>query len=540
MSFDIIIKKGRVVDGTGNPWFSTDVGIKEGKILAMGDLSGEEGKRIIDATGLIVSPGFIDIHTHSDTVLLLNPTGDSHIRQGVTTNLVGNCGSSVAPVSDYMKRRYEEMLKRYNLEIDWTTLGEYLEKLKMKGTSLNTGFLVGNGTVRMAVMGMEKRTPTQEEMKEMERLVADAMEDGAFGLSTGLFYAPSGYAETEEVIALAKVSARYGGIYTTHIRGEGIPLIEAVREAIKIGEVGRIPVEISHHKAMGRRNWGKVRETLKMMGEARRSGIEVTCDVYAWRAGATGLTATLPHWVHEGGIPNLIERLRCPEIRQKIRKEMAEGTPGWESIIQEIGWENVMISSCPESREYQGKRVSDVAEEKGVDPYDFVFDLLIEEKGRVGIVVFGMSAEDIATVIKSPLSMIASDSSAISPNGPLGEGKPHPRTYGNFVKVLGEYVRERGLLTLEEAVRKMTSMPAQKIGLLDRGMLRVGNWADMVVFDIERVASKATYLEPHQFPVGVEWVVVNGVVTVEMGMHTGTRAGRVLRKHVIHDFGTIV
>ncbi len=533
MSFDILIRNGRVVDGTGNPWFWSDIGIKDGRIAAMGDLSGEDGEKVIDASGLVISPGFIDIHTHSDTVLLVNPTGDSHIMQGVTTNLIGNCGGSVAPVSEPMKRRYEVMLRRYDLEIDWTTLGEFFEKVEEKGTSLNVASLVGNATVRMAVMGMERRAPTKEELKEMKDLVAEAMEDGAFGLSTGLFYAPSGYASTDEVVELAKVAAEYGGIYATHIRGEGDPLIEAVREAIEIGERAGIPVEISHHKAMGKRNWGKVKETLRMMEEARRRGIEVTCDVYAWRAGSTGLTATLPHWVHEGGLERLLERLRDPETRQRIKREMAEGTPGWESIVHEIGWENVMISGCPGHREYEGKRVAELAEEKGVDPYDFAFDLLIEEKGRVWMVIFGMSPEDVATVIKSPLSMIASDSSAIAPRGPLGEGKPHPRTYGNFVKVLGEYVREKRLLTLEEAVRKMTSMPAQKLGLLDRGLLRVGNWADVVIFDPDRVASRATYLDPHQFPVGVEWVIVNGVVTVEKGKHTGARAGKVLRKSAI-------
>lgn len=306
-------------------------------------------------------------------------------------------------------------------------------------------------------------------------------------------------------------------------------MIEAVREAITIGERAGIPVEIAHHKAMGKKNWGKVRETLRMMGEAWKRGVEITCDVYAWRAGATSLTATLPHWVHEGGTPKLISRLKDPETRQRIKKDMAEGLPEWESVVHEIGWENVMISSCQKHREYEGKMVANLAAVKGVDPYDFAFDLLIEGEGQTGMIIFGMTEEDVVTVLKSPFSMIGSDSSAIAP----GEGKPHPRTFGNFVKVLGEYVRERGVLTLEGAVRKMTSMPAQKLGLLDRGLLREGAWADVVVFDPETVASRATYMDPQQFPVGVNWVIVNGIVTVEEGKHTGARAGKVLRRPVL-------
>lgn len=529
MGFDMIIKKGRIVDGTGNPWFRADLGIKDGKISKIGDLTGEDGERVIDASGLVVSPGFIDIHTHSDTILLTNPSGDAHIRQGVTMNLIGNCGSGPAPVSDAVRLRYEESLMRSNIEMDWSTLGEFLEKVEKSGVSINVAALVGNATVRMAVMGMERRAPTAKELEEMKKLVAEAMEDGAFGLSTGLFYAPSGYADTEEVVELAKVAARYGGIYATHIRGEGDPLLDAVREAITIGERAGIPVEIAHHKAMGKKNWGKVKETLRMMDEAWKRGVEVNCDVYAWRAGATGLAATLPHWVHEGGTPKLIGRLKDPETRQRIKKDMAEGLPEWESVVHEIGWENVMISSCPRHREYEGRMVADLAAGKGVDPYDFVFDLLIEGEGQTGMIIFGMTEDDVVTVLKSPFSMIGSDSSAIAP----GEGKPHPRTYGNFVKVLGEYVRDRGVLTIEQAVRKMTSLPAQKLGLLDRGLLREGAWADVVVFDPETVASRATYMDPQQFPVGVNLVIVNGVVTVEDGQHTEARAGKVLRRPVL-------
>lgn len=530
MAFDLIIKKGRVVDGTGNLWFRADVGIQEGKIAKIGDIAEERAEKVIDASGLVVSPGFIDIHTHSEVTLLINPTGDSHVMQGVTTNMAGNCGGSAAPVSPYMRVRYEEALKRNNLELDWTTMGEFLEKVEKHGISINMGTYVGNATVRMAVMGMERRAPTLQELEEMKRLVAEAMRDGAFGLSTGLFYAPSGYASTDEVVELAKVAASYGGIYATHIRGEGDPLIGAVREAIEIGEKAGIPVEIAHHKAMGKKNWGKVKQSLKIMEEAWKRGVEVNCDVYAWRAGATSLTATLPHWVHEGGFPKLLDRLKDPETRQRIKKDMEEAKPDWESVVHEIGWENVMISGCPKHREYEGKMVGNLAAAKGVDPYDFAFDLLVEEGGQVGMIIFGMAEEDVVTVIKSPFSMIGSDSSPIAPRGTVGEGKPHPRAYGNFVKVLGEYVRDRKTLTLEEAIRKMSSLPAQKLGLLDRGLLKESAWADVVIFDPETVASRATYTDPHHFPVGVNWVIINGVVTVENGQHTGAKAGKVLRR----------
>jgi len=530
VAFDILIRNGRIVDGTGNAWFRADVGIGKGKIGALGDLRYEKGDQVLDASGLIVSPGFIDIHTHSDTVMLVNPTGDSHIQQGVTMNLMGNCGSSVAPVSEDMKGRYEETLQKYGLELDWSTLGEFLDRLGKRGVSLNVGSLVGNGTVRMAAMGMERREPTDKELKEMKKLVANAMKDGAFGLSTGLLYAPSGFAGTDEIVELTKVAAEYGGIYATHIRGEGDPLIQAVKEAIEIGERADVPVEIAHHKAMGTRNWGKVKETLELIGEARKRGVEVNCDVYAWRAGATGLSAVLPHWVHEGGTEKMAERLRNPETREKIKRDMAEGLPEWESFVHEIGWENIMISSCPSNTEYEGRMVAELASEKGVAPYDFAFDLLIQELGRVNIIAFGMSEEDVVTVMKSPYSMIGSDSSAVTPTGFVGEGKPHPRTYGNFVKVLGEYVRDREVLTLEEAVRKMSSLPAQKLGLLDRGILRKDAWADIVVFDHDTVASRATYTNPKQYPTGVKWVIVNGILSVENRKHTGVKAGMVLKR----------
>lgn len=527
MSFNIIIKNGHIVNGTGNLWFHADLGIKDDKIAAIGNLSGEHADRTIDASGLVVSPGFIDIHAHTDVFHIINPTGDSFIMQGVTTNLIGNCGGSVSPMSKYQMQEYEELVERYGVEIDWSRLSEYFERLKKRGTSLNVASLVGNGTVRMAAMGMEKRPPTEGELGEMKRLVSEAMEDGAFGLSTGLWYSPSGYADIEEVIELSKVAAKYGGIYATHMRSEENQLIEALNETIEIGEKARIPVEVSHFKsAGGKKNFGKIKEAIELIWKARKRGVDVTCDVYSWTASSTGLSAYLPYWVHEGGDERIIERLMNPEIRAKIKKDMIDEP---RVSVESIGWENLMISHCPKHAKYQGKNIAELAKEKGVDPYDFAFDLLVDEEVRVGLVVFEMEPKDVAMVIKSPLSMMVSDGYALAPRLGMEKDMPHPRSYGNFVNVLQKYVREDGILTMEEAVRKMTSMPAQRLGINDRGLLRAGNYADIVVFDPDTVGPRATYLKPHQFPVGVKLVIVNGVITVDNGKHTGATAGKVIR-----------
>ncbi len=528
MDFGIIIRNGRLVDGTGNPWFFADLGINNGRITSIGNLSGEDGERVIDASGCVVSPGFVDIHSHTDVFHIINPTGDSFIMQGVTTNLIGNCGGSVAPVSEFIRQGLEDVVTKYHLDIDWVTFDDYYKKLEKKPPSLNVCSLVGQGTVRMAVMGMEKRAPTNDELERMREIVAEAMEDGVYGMSTGLWYSPSGYADTDEVVELAKIVAKYGGIYSTHMRSEENEVIEALNETIEIGKKASISVEVSHLKtAGGKRNWGKIKEILKMIEEARREGLEITSDVYSWTASSTGLTAYLPYWVHEGGYEKLVERLKDEETRAIIKRDMKNES---RVSVESIGWENLMISQCKTHREYQGRNIAELAREKNSNPYDFAFDLLIEEKGRVSLVVFEMDPKDVATIIKSPLSMIASDGSAIAPWGGMEDDQIHPRSYANFVNVLSKYVREEGVITLEEAIRKMTSMPAQKIGLHDRGLIRVGNWADVVIFDPKVVAPRATYMSPHQFPVGVKWVIVNGVVTVEGEKHTGARAGKVLRK----------
>jgi N-acyl-D-amino-acid deacylase len=529
-SFGILFMNCVVIDGTGNPWYKADVGVKDGKIVEIGYLKNSKAKRIIDLKGLVLSPGFVDIHTHSDLTPFVAPEADSHIYQGVTTNVMGNCGGSVAPMSDYLKEESKLLAEHYDIKFDWNTFGEYLDKLDSMKCSINLVPVVGQATIRMAVMGMENRPPTKKELEKMKKHVAEAMEAGAFGLSTGLWYAPSGFAKTDEIIELAKVSTKYGGIYMSHIRGEGDPLIDAVKEAIEIGEKAGLPVEISHHKAMGMRNWGKVHETLRLMQEARNREVEVTADVYAWTANATGLTAMLPHWVHEGGKEAIIKRLKDNETRQKIKEDIINGIPGWESLVSECGWSRVMITRCPIHEEYEGKMVQDLADEKKMDAYSFAFDLLIEEDCMVEIVIFSIGEDDAMYVMGHPLTMIASDSSSISPRGYIGKGKPHPRTYGNAVQFLGAYVRDKGLMPLEQAVRKLTSLPARKIGLRDRGIIAEGMAADLVAFDPKTVASNATYQEPHRYPTGIHYVVVNGVITIENGKHLGKYPGKVLRK----------
>ena len=525
--FDVVIKNGYVVDGTGNPWYRADIGIKSGKVLEIGNLDFEGTDRIVNAKGLIVCPGFIDMHSHSEYSLLANLKAESKIRQGVTTEVNGNCGDSPAPVEGITAEAAEEV-KEYKLDMDWSTLGEYLDKLERQGISLNVAQLVGHGTIRIAVIAHENRPPIPDELNEMKELVAQAMEDGAFGMSTGLFYSPGGFADIAEVTELCKVVAKYGGIYTSHIRGEGDPLIEAVAEAIEIGEKANIPVHISHHKACGIENWGKVKKTLGMMEEARSRGLDVTCDVYPYTACGTDLVSMIPNWAHEGGVDKLRERLRDLRIRERIKKEMLDGLPSWESSVKQSGWGRIKVIGWKEHKEFEGKSLAEIAELKGVDPFDLTFDLIIKKESPE-LVDLAMTEEDVCAVIKHPLSMVGSDGWALAPYGVLGESKTHPRSYGTFPRILGKYVREEKVLTIENAVRKMTSLPAQKLGLKDRGILREGMWADVVVFDPKRVVDEATYEDPHRYPEGIEYVLVNGEIVVDIGEHTGALPGKVLR-----------
>jgi N-acyl-D-amino-acid deacylase len=529
--YSVIIRKARVFDGTGNPWYVADIGLHGDAIAAIGDLSGSSAALEVDARDLAAAPGFIDIHTHSDIALLIEGEGHAHIRQGVTTNVIGNCGSSAAPVSDEAAEhlRKEATTEHPDVPWDWRSLGEYLAILEKRGTSINVVLLVGQGTVRGSVMGFADRPPTAVELTKMQEMVRAAMEDGAFGLSSGLIYTPGSYAATDEVVALAQVAAEYGGIYASHIRGENDTLLTAVAEAIEIGRRARLPVQIAHFKAMGRHMWGKSTESLALVDEARAEGIEVTCDQYPYNASATGLGAYLPAWAHAGGTEALMGRLRDPAARARIRQDIDHGTGDWVSLHKGVGWDNTLITRCKEG-EIEGLTVSEITRRRaGCDDYETAFDLLLENDGRVSVVYFTIGDEDIERIMRHPAVMIGSDSSAIAATGPLALGKPHPRTFGTFVRVLGRYVRELGTITLQEAVRKMTSLPAQKLGLYDRGILRPGLKADVVVFDPDKVGDRATYVDPMQYPTGVEHVFVNGRHTISGGEHLCVRAGAVLR-----------
>jgi len=523
LSYDTIIENGRVIDGAGNPWLKADVGVVGDRIEAVGNLVGAGAERRIEARGLIVAPGFIDIHSHSDYTVLIDPRVESKVRQGVTTEVVGNCGSSAAPMNSEV-REYRERYMRAQLgedfEFSWSTMGDYLSLIDARGASFNVAALVGQGTVRENVMRHDDRPPTETELEDVRSLVAEAMEDGAWGMSTGLIYPPSCYADTDEIVELARVLAEHDGVYFSHIRGEGETLLEAVEEAIEVGERAGVPVEIAHFKASGREHWGKTEESLRLVEEGRMRGVDVTFDQYPYIASSTGLTSLLPHWAHEGGATRLLERLRDPETRRSIAEDPATSTREPEAV---------MVVFARNHPHYEGKTLSEIARLEGKETTDAVFDLLLAEEAQVSIVSFGMCEDDVRRVMRSPHMMVGSDGRAVAPRGILGRGKPHPRYYGTFPRVLGHYVRE-GIISLHEAVRKMTSMPAQRLGLRDRGLLREGFRADIAIFDPERVRDEATFTDPHRFASGIPYVIVNGAIVVDSSEHTGALPGRALRR----------
>jgi N-acyl-D-amino-acid deacylase len=536
--FEVVIRKGLIVDGSGNPWFRADVGIKEGKIAAVGDLSSAERSKTIDADGSVVCPGFLDIHTHSDTALLINPTADNYIMQGVTTLGVGNCGFSAAPVGDESADPLKDAGPASEVEVDWRTLGEYMSRLERRRIATNVATLVGHGTVREAVLGWADRLPTSTELEEMKAHVAAAMEDGAFGLSTGLMYPPGIFADTDEIVALAEVAARYGGFYATHIRDEtnGEKYRQSVREAIEIGERAGLPVQISHLETHYP-NWGMQGEILGLLQDARTRGLDVTCDVPPYVLGTTSLTSTLPNWALDGGFTRLLDRLSDPETRERIKNDVASERGMTAVILLDGLWAKIWLVDSERHPEYAGKSLSEIAELRDETPsWDTVFDLLIAEGKELMINCQWHNKEDIRELVKCPLSMIVSDGSVEVSK----KGRPNPRSYGSFPLTFRGYVRgetreeepgEPGtkILTLQEAVRKMTSFPAQRLGLRDRGLLREDMWADIVVFDPEAIEDRASYARPIQYPKGISYVLVNGQMVVEEGKLTGNLPGHVLR-----------
>ena len=500
------------------------MGVVGDKIEAIGDLKGASAARKVDARGHMVAPGFIDIHSHSDIPLLIDPRVESKVYQGITAEVVGNCGVSAAPMNKAVKA-YREKYGRggvpEDFQYDWSTMKIYMDRVDRQGVAFNVATWVGHGTVRQNVLSYEDREPTDAELRKMKGLVDDAMKDGAYGMSTGLIYPPSVYGKTPEIIELAKVSAKHGGLYASHIRGEeDYSLIPAVKEAIEIGEKAGLPVQIAHFKASGKKAWGMVKQSLSLVEEARARGVDVAFDQYPYIASSTGLAAVLPHWAHEGGPEKMMERLRDPELRKRM----------WKEQRMDRDWNGVLVVFAKNNPQYNGKTIADIAKEQGKKPHDAAYDLLLAENTIVPAVMFGMSEKDVKYVMRSPIGMVGSDGSAISPNGILGIGKPHPRYYGTFPRVLGKYAREEKVISMEEAVRKMTSAPALRLGFKDRGLLREGYKADVVVFDPLTVKDEATFTDPHRFPSGIPYVVCNGVFTIDKGKHTGKLPGRMLRK----------
>jgi len=485
----------------------------------------------IDATGMIVCPGFVDIHSHSDLHLLANPLAESKIMQGVTTELVGNCGTSAAPLLGSAKVAAKEAGEYLFVNVDWTTIDEYLLRLHNIRTSVNVCTLVGAETIRKCVLGDGDVQPSKEKLDQMRGLVADAMLQGAFGISSGLIYAPGCYATTEEIIALTAVAASFGGLYASHIRGEGRTLSKAVDEAIRIGKESHARVEISHHKACGLANWGKVRETLEMIMQARAEGIDVAYDTYPYTASCTSLDAILPPWVREGGKDAVITRLQDPTLRSKIAKELETPSDEWEAIAAENGWEQVVLIDFKkeDNKRFENRSVASIAKELGKTPTETALDLIIDERLQVSAVFHEISEDDVIRVISNPLGAIGSDGCAEKPYGPNSSSATHPRSYGTFPRVLRRYAIDNGNISIEEAVRKMTSAPADRIGLKDRGILAKGYSADVVVFDPAKIRDRATFENSHVYPEGIENVIVNGVLTVEKGKHTMERNGLVLR-----------
>jgi N-acyl-D-amino-acid deacylase len=525
---DIVIRGGLVIDGSGAAGRFADVVVTDGQIVAVDSDHVRQARRSIDATGQVVAPGFIDIHTHSDFTLPLNPRAESKIRQGVTTEVLGNCGFSAAPA---LPRRVE-MLRDYLaasapwLEFRETTFADYLHTFP--ATSVNTVMQVGHNTLRLMAVGMEDRPPNAEELSLMQRLLEEALEAGALGLSSGLFTAPGIFATTEEMMALGQVLRRHGGAYASHIRDEANRVFEAVREAIAIGERCGIHVQIAHLKLSGTDNWGGAARLLAEIEAARQRGVQVDCDQYPYTAGSNPLRNLLPTWVQEGGMEAMLQRLGQPAMRARMREEIA--AHGLNNFGRIPSWDAVRIAISPHQPEYAGRTIGDIAHSRASDPVDAVCDYLIADRGHTRILVTSMAEEDVQEIVRSLTVLVGSDGTSLAPYGTTGQGKPHPRFYGTFPRVLGHYVRELGLLSLPQGIYKMTGGSAAALRLVDRGLVRAGYRADITIFDPQTIADRATYDDPHQYAAGISTVIVNGVVVIDASEHTGALPGRVLRR----------
>ncbi len=529
-SFDLVITHGRIIDGTGSPWYSGDVGIRDGKIAAIGNLSAASRKRTIDAAGKVVAPGFIDMLGQSELTILVDPRLPSKVFQGITSEITGE-GNSIAPLNDTIVQSDRSGYEHFKITPDWRTLRQYFARLEKQGMGINLASYVGATQVRRMVLGDDDKQPTHAQLEQMQALVRNAMKDGAIGVSTSLEYAPAPYAKTEELIALATEAAKSGGIYATHMRDESASVLEAIDEALRIGREAQIPVEIWHIKVAGKDNWGRMPEVVAKINAARATGADVSADTYAYTAWYNEFSAFIPPWAHDGGDVKLVERLKDPVTRARIRKDMLTPSKTWDNEWQEIpGPDAIMLGAVenPALAPLLGKRLSEVAKLWNKDAMDSLFDILIQDPSTE-VAVFGMSQPDVTLALQQPWVAVDNDSEGTSPEGILGQSHPHPRAYGTFPRILAKYVREEKVLTLEDAIRKFSALPAQRMRLTDRGVLKAGMWADVVIFDPATVRDRATFDNPNQLSEGMEYVLVNGVPVIDEGKMTGALPGRVLR-----------
>ena len=527
---DIVITNGHIIDGTGSPWYSGDVGIREGRVAAIGNLSALPRARTIDAHGQVVAPGFIDMLGQSELTILVDPRLPSKIFQGITTEITGE-GGSVAPLNDRIIQAGQASYEHYHINPDWRTLRQYFARLEKQGMGINLATYVGATQVRRMVLGDANVQPTPAQLEQMRSLVREAMGDGAVGVSTSLMYTPAPWATTEELIALASEAAKSGGIYATHMRNESSAVLQAIDEAARIGREARIPVEIWHFKVSGKDNWGRMPELIARVNKARAEGIDINADTYAYTAYSNGLSAIVPPWVHDGGDAKLVERLKDPALRARIRREMETPSTEWDNEWVGLqGPEGILISLVrnPALKDLQGKTMDVIAKQWGKDPIDAIFDLLIQDP-TVEIVGFDMSEPDVVLALKQPWVSVDNDSSGTSPEGILGQEHSHPRAYGTFPRILRKYVREEHKLTLEDAIRKFSALPAQRMRLTDRGVLKQGMWADIVVFDPATIRDVGDYKDPNHLAEGMSYVLVNGVPVIDQGKMTGALPGKPLR-----------
>jgi N-acyl-D-amino-acid deacylase len=529
--YDVIIRNGHIIDGTGSPWYSGDIGIRNGRIAAIGFLGAAQATRTIDAHGMVVAPGFIDMLGQSEMTILVNPHLPSKIFQGITTEFTGE-GGSAAPLNDSIIKADQLSYDHLKLTPDWRTLRQYFTRLEKQGMGINLGTYVGATQVRRMVLGDDKVQPTPAQLEQMKSLVRDAMHDGAVGVSTSLQYAPAPYASTEELIALAGEASKFGGVYATHMRSEGSAITAAIDEAVRIGREAHIPVEIWHLKAAGKPQWGQMPQIIAQIEKARASGVDISANTYAYPAWFNSFSAFIPPWAHDGGDAKLVERLKDPALRARIRKEMETPSTEWDNEWQEIaGPEAILVSVVqnPQLLPLQGKTIAQIAKLWNKDPFDTVFDLLIQDNAFTQVAVFGMSEPDVALALQQPWVSVDNDSQGAAPDGLLGQEHPHPRAYGTFPRILRKYVREEKKLRLEDAIRKFSALPAQRMRLSDRGVLKAGLWADVVIFDPQTITDRATFENPNQLSEGMKFVLVNGVPVIEDGKATNALPGKVLR-----------